>query len=258
MTEPAPRSAVVLVVEDDPAIREGLCDALGFQGHRVLQAATAPAAAEAALRSHCDLVLLDLMLPGGDGLDVLKELRRLKPRLPVIIITARGREADRVRGLRMGADDYVVKPFSVRELLARVDAVLRRAAPEPAAAADDPATAWSIPGGRIDLARREVAFDDGAREELSEREQALLAHLRRHARRVVGRDELLREVWGLDPSRVQTRTVDMHVARLRDKLRDGGPPRNGDAPGDGAEPRVILTVRGKGYMLGEPGEGSGS
>jgi DNA-binding response OmpR family regulator len=248
MNEPAPRSAVVLVVEDDPAIREGLVDALGFHGHRVLQAATAPAGAEAALRSHCDLVLLDLMLPGGDGLDVLKELRRLKPRLPVIIITARGREADRVRGLRMGADDYVVKPFSVRELLARVDAVLRRAPASDEPGPADPATAWPIPGGLVDLARREIAFDDGTREELSEREQALLAYLRRHARRAVGRDELLREVWGLDPSRVQTRTVDMHVARLRDKLRDG------DKLREGAEPRVILTVRGKGYMLGEPGE----
>ncbi len=241
MTAAAPRPSVVLVVEDDPAIREGLVDALGFGGHRVLQAATAPEGAEAALRSHCDLVLLDLMLPGGDGLDVLKEVRRLKPHLPVIIITARGREADRVRGLRMGADDYVVKPFSVRELLARVDAVLRRCAassaePEPAA------TQWPIPEGHIDLARREVCFDDGTREALSDREQALLAHLAHNARRAVGRDELLREVWGLDPSRVQTRTVDMHVARLRDKLRDTG------------EPRVILTVRGKGYMLGEVGE----
>lgn len=243
MTADAPRPSVVLVVEDDPAIREGLVDALGFGGHHVLQAATAPAGTEAALRSRCDLVLLDLMLPGGDGLDVLKEVRRLKPQLPVIIITARGREADRVRGLRMGADDYVVKPFSVRELLARVDAVLRRCAPrdaEPAASV----THWPIPGGHIDLARREVCFGDGAREELSEREQALLAHLAHHAHRAVGRDELLREVWSLDPSRVQTRTVDMHVARLRDKLRDTG------------EPRVILTVRGKGYMLGQPGEGS--
>ena len=252
MTEPAPRSAVVLVVEDDPAIREGLVDALGFHGHRVLQAATAPAAAEAALRSHCDLVLLDLMLPEGDGLDVLKQVRRLKPRLPVIVITARGREADRVRGLQMGADDYVVKPFSVRELLARVDAVLRRTAASPEPAPDDLASAWAIPGGHIDLARREVELDDGAREELSEREQALLAYLRRHGHRAVGRDELLREVWGLDPSRVQTRTVDMHVARLRDKLRDV------DKLREGAEPRVILTVRGKGYMLGEPGEGSTS
>jgi two-component system, OmpR family, alkaline phosphatase synthesis response regulator PhoP len=237
MTADAPRSTVVLVVEDDPAIREGLVDALGFQGHRVLQATTAPAGTEAALRSHCDLVLLDLMLPGGDGLDVLKELRRLKPRLPVIIITARGREADRVRGLRMGADDYVVKPFSVRELLARVDAVLRRSATSSPAPEPD-VTRWPIPGGHIDLARREVCFHDGAREELSEREQALLAHLAHHTRRAVGRDELLRAVWGMDPSRVQTRTVDMHVARLRDKLRDG-------------DAQVILTVRGKGYMLGE-------
>jgi two-component system, OmpR family, alkaline phosphatase synthesis response regulator PhoP len=244
MTADAPHSAVVLVVEDDPAIREGLVDALGFQGHRVLQAATAPAAAEAALRSHCDLVLLDLMLPGGDGLDVLKEVRRLKPRLPVIIITARGREADRIRGLRMGADDYVVKPFSVRELLARVDAVLRRTGTTAAPSTDDATAAWPIPGGHIDLARREVCFHDGLREELSEREQALLAHLRHHGHRAVGRDELLREVWGMDPSRVQTRTVDMHVARLREKLREP------------QEPRVILTVRGKGYMLGGPGEGS--
>lgn len=255
MTAPAPRSSVVLVVEDDPAIREGLVDALGFHGHRVLQAGTAPAGAEAALRSHCDLVLLDLMLPGGSGLDVLKEVRRLKPRLPVIIITARGQEADRVRGLQLGADDYVVKPFSVRELLARVDAVLRRVAPAPTPHGDG-TTAWAIPGGTIDLARREVCFHDGAREELSEREQALLAYLRHHSRRAVGRDELLREVWGLDPSRVQTRTVDMHVARLREKLRDGDKLRDGEKLGNGTEPRVILTVRGKGYMLGEPGEGS--
>lgn len=239
MTADPTRSAVVLVIEDDLAIREGLVDALGFHGHRVLQAATAPAGTDAALRSRCDLVLLDLMLPGGDGLDVLKELRRLKPRLPIIVITARGREADRVRGLRLGADDYVVKPFSVRELLARVDAVLRRTAVSREDDPSDDALRWPIPGGHIDLARREVCFHDGAREDLSDREQALLAHLAQHARRAVGRDELLREVWGLDPDRVQTRTVDMHVARLRDKLRDT------------ASPRVILTVRGKGYMLGE-------
>lgn len=234
MTDADPsRSATVLVVEDDPAIREGLVDALGFDGHRVLQAADAPEGTDAALRSRCDLVLLDLMLPGGDGFGVLQEIRRLKPTLPVIILTARGREVDRVRGLRMGADDYVVKPFSVRELLARVEAVLRRAAPGHEAEL----TPLSIPGGAIDLARREVRFEDGTREELSEREHALLAHLNNHAERAVSRDELLREVWRVDPARTQTRTVDMHVARLRDKLRDVTPPR------------IILTVRGKGYML---------
>ncbi|MCA9709760.1 MAG: response regulator transcription factor [Myxococcales bacterium] len=237
MSDPDPAATTVLVVEDDPAIREGLVDALGFGGHRVLQAADAPAGTDAALRSRCDLVLLDLMLPGGDGFEVLTEIRRLKPALPVIILTARGREADRVRGLRMGADDYVVKPFSVRELLARVEAVLRRCAAAAPAQAPD-LRLVPIPGGTIDLLRREVRFDDGAREELSEREQALLAHLAHHAQRAVSRDELLREVWRVDPARVQTRTVDMHVARLRDKLRDA------------ADPRVILTVRGKGYMLG--------
>ena len=231
MAEPA----TVVVVEDDPAIREGLVDALGFDGHRVLQAADAPSGTESALRSTCDLVLLDLMLPGGDGFSVLKEIRRLKPELPVIILTARGREADRVRGLQLGADDYVVKPFSVRELLARVQAVLRRT--RKVESSDH--TTLPIPGGRIDLARREVVFEDGAREELSDREAALLAYLSQHRGRAVGRDELLRDVWSIDATRVQTRTVDMHVARLREKLRDA------------EEPRIIMTVRGRGYMLGD-------
>jgi DNA-binding response OmpR family regulator len=233
----AAKQTTVLVVEDDPAIRMGLVDALGFDGYQVLQADTAPAGRDAALRDHCDCVLLDLMLPGGDGFTVLTEVRRVKPRLPIIILTARGREADRVRGLRLGADDYVVKPFSIRELLARVEAVLRRA--PPAEAGD---TRVTIPGGYADLARREVVFDDGERTELAEREVALLAHLVQNPERAVGRDELLREVWRVNPEHVQTRTVDMHVARLRDKLRDAS-----------SSPTVILTVRGKGYKFGAPG-----
>jgi len=228
-------STTVLVVEDDAAIRMGLVDALGFEGHHVLQAIDAPTGTEAALRSNCDMVLLDLMLPGGDGLSVLKEIRRLKPDLPVIILTARGREADRVRGLHLGADDYVVKPFSVRELLARVQAVLRRA--QGPAAVDH--TTLAIPGGEIDLARREAVFADGTREELSDREVAVLAHLSRNRERAVSRDELLRDVWSVDPKRAgQSRTVDMLVARLRDKLRDTD------------TPSVIVTVRGRGYKFG--------
>ena len=226
--------ATVLVVEDDPAIRMGLVDALGFEGYGVIQADTAPSGRDAALRDQCDCVLLDLMLPGGDGFSVLSEVRRLKPKLPVIILTAKGREADRVRGLRLGADDYVVKPFSVRELLARVEAVLRRAPP---GETEDMRVA--IVGGYADLARREVVFDDGARVELAEREASLLAYLVQNPERAVGRDELLEKLWKVNPERTQTRTVDMHVARLRDKLRDG--------PGT---PRVILTVRGKGYKFG--------
>jgi DNA-binding response OmpR family regulator len=231
MTTPSAKPSV-LVIEDDRAIREGLVDALGFDGYRVLQAETAPAGTESALRSQCDLVLLDLMLPGGDGFSVLSEIRRLKPRLPVIILTARGREADRVRGLRLGADDYVVKPFSVRELLARVEAVLRRAGTE----AEAPSFAeLPIPGGLADLGRRELRFDDGTRCELSDREAALLAYLARNAQRAIGRDEILREVWRVNADHMHTRAIDMLIARLRDKLRD---------------PAVILTVRGKGYMFG--------
>ncbi|MEM9461897.1 MAG: response regulator transcription factor [Myxococcota bacterium] len=236
---PTDHPTTILVIEDDPAIAEGLVDALGFDGHRVLRAADAPTGTDSALRSRCDLVLLDLMLPGGDGFCVLAEIRRIKPSLPVIILTARGREADRVRGLRMGADDYVVKPFSVRELLARVQAVLRRC-PSPGPSAPE-SLSIPVPGGTIDLARREVSFEDGTREELSAREQALLAHLAHHAQRTVSRDELLREIWKVNPARGKTRTVDMQVARLRDKLRDTTPPR------------IILTVRGKGYMLGREG-----
>ncbi len=225
----------VLVVEDDAAIREGLVDALRLQGYTVREAGTAPQGRELALHSHCDLVLLDLMLPGGNGLDVLQEVRRARPALPVIILTARGCEADRVRGLRLGADDYVVKPFSLRELLARVDAVLRRVRVGGGAA--QPVPTLALAEGRVDLARREVCFEDGERRELSEREASLLAYLVEHRGRAVGRDEILQHVWHLNPARFQTRTIDMHVARLRDKLRDPG---------------SIVTVRGKGYMLGLP------
>lgn len=231
------RRATVLVVEDDPAIRMGLVDALGFEGYGVIQADTAPAGRDAALRDQCDCVLLDLMLPGGDGFTVLSEVRRVKPKLPIIILTARGREADRVRGLRLGADDYVVKPFSVRELLARVEAVMRRAPPK-----ESDETRIDIPGGHADLARREVVFDDGERAELAEREVALLAYLAQHPDRAVGRDELLEKIWRVNPERTQTRTVDMHVARLREKLRDAS-----------GSPSIILTVRGKGYKFGASG-----
>ena len=232
------QNATVLVVEDDPAIRMGLVDALGFEGYGVIQADSAPKGRDAALRDHCDCVLLDLMLPGGDGFTVLSEVRRVKPKLPIIILTARGREADRVRGLRLGADDYVVKPFSVRELLARVEAVLRRSPPQER----DDTTVLAVPGGRADLARREVVFDDGERAELAEREVALLAYLAQNPERAVGRDELLEKIWRVNPDHTQTRTVDMHVARLREKLRD-----------DSGSPQVILTVRGKGYKFGASG-----
>ena len=224
----------VLVVEDDRSIREGLADALDFAGYAVVQAERGDTGLAKVLHGGpLDLVLLDLVLPGSDGLTVLAEVRKAHPTLPVIVLTARGEERDRVLGLRQGADDYVVKPFSIRELLARVEAVLRRSPERPSDLAQ-----VAIPGGRADLDARFVHFDDGGRAELSQRECELLRYLAVNAGRVVARDEILSRVWGVDPRAVETRTVDVHVARLREKLRD-----------DAAAPRLLLTVRGRGYRL---------
>ncbi len=223
----------VLVIEDDAAIRRGVVDALRFDGYQPLEAGTFQEGLDAALRVPCELVLLDLVLPGGDGLDLLARARAAHPTLPVIVLTARGAEHDRVLGLKRGADDYVLKPFSARELLARVEAVLRRSAERRADVEE-----IAFEGGRAHLGRREVALDGGGAAQLSEREAELLGYLARAAGRPVSREELLERVWRVPARSVHTRTVDMHVARLREKL------------GDPAErPRVILTLRGKGYRL---------
>lgn len=227
-----PRS-VVLVVEDDAAIRRGIVDALRYAGFDPLECDNGRAAVELALESEIDLVLLDIMLPELDGFSVLERLRRTHPTLPVIMVTARGAEEDRVRGLTDGADDYVVKPFSAKELLARVEAVLRRS---PQRTQD--VSRLRVDSRTIDLERREVRWPDGATRQLTEREVAILRYLAVSRDRAVDRKELLHHVWGLNPKGIQTRTVDMHIARLREKLGD-----------DPAEPRIILTVRGKGYML---------
>lgn len=223
----------ILTIEDDAAIRRGIVDALRFAGYDPQQASRGDDGLQLALTGAFDLILLDLVLPGGDGLEILQQVRRMRPTLPVIILTARGEEADRVRGLREGADDYVVKPFSVNELLARVEAVLRRS---PARPLDMGCV--GIHGGMVDFERREVRFASGGREELSEREAELLRYLAIHRGRAVAREEILANVWGLVPRGITTRTIDMHIARLREKLRDGS-----------AAPQILLTVRGKGYMF---------
>ncbi len=228
----------VLVVEDDSAIRRGLVDALQFSGYEVLQAAQGNDGMALGLRATYDLLLLDLILPGPSGFEILEAVRAARPTLPVIILTARGEESDRVKGLRLGADDYVVKPFSVRELLARVEAVLRRSPERPNAV-----TRIRLPEGVADLARCEVRFKNGKRSELSEREVELLRYLAGHAGRAISREEILQRVWRLDPKRLETRTIDMHIANLRDKLDD-----------DPNQPKVLLTVRGKGYMLAATSE----
>ena len=228
----------ILVVEDDAAIRRGIVDALAGAGYEMVEAATFATAVTAATTAAVDLVLLDLILPGGDGLDLLRQVRQTRPDLaglPVIILTARGAEADRVRGLQLGADDYVVKPFSVRELLARVAAVIRRSPQRP-----HPPRKVRFTGGWADLDLRHIHYRDGSQGELSEREAELLGYLAANAGRPVSRDEILRNVWLISggAAGVETRTIDMHVARLREKLGD-----------DAAEPKVLQTIRGKGYLF---------
>ncbi len=223
----------VLVIEDDAPIRQGIADALRFHGYQALEADGGTDSLERALRGDYDLLLLDLVLPARDGLEILGEVQKALPTLPVIILTARGEEADRVRGLRLGADDYVVKPFSVKELLARVEAVLRRSPERP-----KPAGEVRFGGGAVDTASGKVRFADGREAQLTTLEADLLRYLGLNAGRAVSREELLARVWHLHAKGLETRTVDMHVARLREKLGD---------PPDGSG--LIRTVRGKGYQL---------
>ena len=228
--------ARILVIEDDDAIRTGVVDALRSEGYTVQEAADGLEGRDAALGAAYDLLLLDLIMPGCDGFDILQTLRSERPDVPVIILTARGGEDERVRGLRCGADDYVVKPFSVRELIARVEAVLRRV---PDAGATD--TSFEIPGGQVDLANATVSLNGAAPTALSEKELNLLRYLKRREGQPVSRDELLTRVWGISARGIETRTVDVHIAHLREKLGD-----NSNAP------TIILTIRGKGYSLAVP------
>lgn len=223
----------ILTVEDDSAIRRGIVDSLRFAGYQVSEAANGSDGVEMALGQNIDLLLLDLVLPKLSGLDILKRVRGVRPTLPVIMLTARGEESDRVSGLKLGADDYVVKPFSVKELLARVEAVLRRSPQRPI-----DLSIVDFPGGVADFERRELRFTDGGRTELSEREAELLRYLAENPGRAISRTELLENVWRISSDGLPTRTIDMHIARLREKLRDNA-----------EDPQVLLTVRGKGYMI---------
>jgi len=200
----------------------------------VLEAKDGKEGMQMALECSYQLLMLDVVMPYHSGLEILEKLRSHRAGQPVIILSAKGQESDRVRGLILGADDYVVKPFSVREMLARVDAVLRRSIERPAGV-----TEFSFHGGIVDFNSREIRYDDGSTEELSEREVDLLRYLSAHCGRAVDRDEILQHVWGLNPKGVTTRTIDMHIANLRCKLRD-------------QKQEVLATVRGKGYMVKLP------
>jgi DNA-binding response OmpR family regulator len=227
----------ILAIEDDAAIRRGIVDALRFAGYQPIEASTGDEGCHMALRRQYDLLLLDLVLPGMSGLEILNKLRQVRPTQPVIILTAKGQENDRVEGLRRGADDYVVKPFSVKELLARVEAVLRRTPERPRDLEQ-----IVIPGAVVDMARHETRFADGQRVALTELEMNLLRYLAQNAGRAISRQEILTSVWQIDARRASTRTIDMHVARLREKLGD-----------DPEHPSVLITVHGKGYMFARSG-----
>ena len=230
----------ILVVEDESTIVAPLTAALEREGFEAHVAGTVADAIESAGRLDPDLVLLDLMLPDGSGFDVCRELRKTSE-VPVIMLTARGDEADRVVGLELGADDYVVKPFSAREVIARIRAVLRRTATRPAPAGSGP---LEIDGLRLDPERRSVELD-AQPVELSRREFELLERLMRDAGAVVTREQLIEDVWDMNWFG-STKTLDVHVSSLRRKL------------GDSANtPRFVHTVRGVGFRFSAPGEASG-
>jgi DNA-binding response OmpR family regulator len=225
----------ILVVEDNPDLAFGLRTNLEFEGYDVTLAGDGPAGLMRARSTDPDLTILDLMLPGMDGYQVLRTLREEGFRKPVLLLTARGEEADKVRGFRLGADDYVTKPFGVMELLARVEALLRRAGDTAAAPAAGAATE-RFGDVEVDPATR-VVRRAGEAVSLTPKELDLLLALIRRRGAVVSRLELQREVWG-HRGAVVTRTVDTHVAELRRKLEH-----------DPAAPQHILTARKAGYRF---------
>ena len=228
--------ARVLVVEDNPDLAYGLRNSLEIAGHEVVVAADGPGGVEHARRDDPDVMVLDLMLPGMDGYRVLRTLRDEGVAVPVLILTARGEEADKVLGFRLGADDYVTKPFGVLELLARIEALLRRSRHWRAAAANGAAAVERFGDVEVDVNARTVRRR-GERVDLTPKEFDLLLALLHRQGRVTSRNELLKAVWGYSAS-VVSRTVDTHVAELRRKLEH-----------DAAAPRHILTVWKVGYKF---------
>lgn len=230
-TQPNTASRRILVVEDEEALAVGIRDALEHAGHRVTVAMDGPGGLEALRADSPDLVVLDLMLPGMSGLDLLQTARGEGNRSRVLILTALADEEDLLRGFQAGADDYMKKPFSPRELLARVEAQFRRVEMDTA-----PPEMLELPGEiQVDLARLEV-HRDGQVNALTPREGDILSYLIKHRDRVVTREDLLLDVWHYQSANVETRTVDIHIVGLRRKVEPNP-----------AEPTLIQTVRGKGY-----------
>ncbi len=225
------RKTRILIVEDEPAMVQGLRDNFEYEGYEVISAEDGADGLNRAIADQPDLVVLDVMMPKMSGLDVCKQLKARKPSLPIIMLTARGQEIDKVVGLELGADDYVTKPFSIRELMARVKAVLRRASPQAATA-----EIYRFSDVEVNVRSNEV-LRSGQPVELSSKEFALLAYFVAHPAETLSRDRLLDAVWGYE-NYPTTRTVDAHIVHLRQKLEPNP-----------EEPRFILTVHGSGYKF---------
>jgi two-component system alkaline phosphatase synthesis response regulator PhoP len=221
----------ILIVEDEPAMVAGLRDNFEYEGYEVISAEDGVSGLERALADSPDLVVLDVMMPRMSGLDVCKQLKAKRPAVPIIMLTARGQEIDKVVGLELGADDYVTKPFSIRELMARVKAVLRRA-PTSAPASE----VYRFSDVEVNVRSNEVRRN-GELVDLSSKEFALLSYFIAHPVETLSRDRLLDAVWGYE-NYPNTRTVDTHIVHLRQKLEPNP-----------EEPRFILTVHGSGYKF---------
>jgi DNA-binding response OmpR family regulator len=220
----------VLLIEDEPGIRMAIKDELEFEGFQVRLAEDGIAGLESVLRDPPDLVVLDLMLPGKNGFEICREIRQRGIATPVIILTARGQEVDKIRGLELGADDYITKPFSLAELVARIRAVLRRSGGE---ASGDTIQRRMI---TIDLRKRQV-LKGSAVVDLTDKEFQILALLMKRSSEVITRDDFLKTIWGEDVY-ITSRTIDIHISALRRKIED-----------DPDHPSLIVSVRNAGYKF---------
>jgi len=227
------RQICILVVEDEEAIRTGLIDVLVFHGYEVDSAATGPSGLEKALTGKYDLILLDIMLPGVDGYEICNRIRAEDRDQPIIMLTAKTSDEEIIQGLKLGADDYVAKPFSIQQLVLRIEAVLRRSQ-----VGQEMARTLSVGNVEIDTENL-CGLKDGDEVAFTKREIEVLTYLARNSDRAVSREELLSKVWGyarnLD---IETRTVDIHIAKLRRKIE-----------ADNKAPELLITVRGAGYRL---------
>ena len=228
------KSLKILVVEDEPSLIFTLRDTLESEGYAVIVSENGEQAVELVQEHNPDLVILDIMLPGKSGYDICKEVRALKYTFPIIMLTAKDQEIDKVKGLNLGADDYLTKPFGVKELLARIQARLRRASAYTSSNIVEVLKLGSIV---IDLLESRVTMPDGSTNELTAREVELIRYLLSAGGEPVSRDELLEKVWRYEFS-TNTRTVDVHISKLRAKIEE-----------QADEPRYLITLHGVGYLL---------